>query len=136
VSIKTQPRPDPPYAEPSPSQPNYGWYKAEQLNIIKAMVRRKWLALSEDRVCSDEDCQDLVEEFYSRKPPSRPSEEVSHGGRPKGGGGYMAGEIPTNTTTQSTSKKDKWKRKAVARLPATTEDVTVRADWATAPNDR
>jgi hypothetical protein len=117
-------------------KPNYGWYKAEQLNIIKAMVRRKWLALSEDRVCSDEDCQDLVEEFYSRKPPSRPSEEVSHGGRPKGGGGYMAGEIPTNTTTQSTSKKDKWKRKAVARLPATTEDVTVRADCATAPNDR
>lgn len=104
---------------------NYGWYKPEQLNAIKAIVRRKWLALSENRICTDEDCFDLVEEFYSRKQPS--AEENSHrGGRPKGGGGYAAGAIPTNTTTQSTSKKDKWKRKAVARLPATAEDLTVR----------
>lgn len=95
-------------------------------------MRRKWLALSEDRICSDEDCYDLVEEFYSSQPPSRPTttEETPYGGRPKGGGGYMAGDIPTNTTVQSTSKKDKWKRKAVARLPATTEDVTVSRECA------
>lgn len=105
-----------------------GWYKPEQLNAIKGIVRRKWLALSENRICTDEDCFDLVEEFYSRKPPSRPAEEPSHRGRPKGGGGYAAGEIPTNTTTQATSKKDKWKRKAVARLPATAEDLTVSKD--------
>ncbi|KAJ9093798.1 hypothetical protein QFC19_008175 [Naganishia cerealis] len=101
-----------------------GWYKQEALNVIKAIIRRKWVALSENRICTDNDCMDLVEEFYSRKQLTRATEEVSHGGRPKGGGGYVAGDIPTNTTAQSTSKKDKWKRKAIARLPAAAEDLT------------
>ncbi|KAJ9123966.1 hypothetical protein QFC22_000757 [Naganishia vaughanmartiniae] len=115
-----------PIARRSNPDVNSGWYKQEALNVIKAIIRRKWLALSEDRICSDDDCLDLVEEFYSRKRSTATGDEVSHGGRPKGGGGYAAGDIPTNSTVQSTSKKDKWKRKATARLPATAEDLTVR----------
>lgn len=106
-------------------QVNSGWYKQEALNLIKAIIRRKWIALTENRICSDNDCLDLVEEFYSGKRSTATGDEVSHGGRPKGGGGYAAGDIQTNSTVQSTSKKDKWKRKATARLPATAEDLTV-----------
>jgi hypothetical protein len=39
-------------------------------------------------------------------------------GRPKGGGGYVAGTVPTNTTVRpSLSRTERWKRKGTAFIP-------------------
>lgn len=47
-------------------------------------------------------------------------------GRPKGGGGYAAGKVPTGTSVLGAqNRRDRWKRRGVARLPMREEEQTV-----------
>lgn len=139
------------------AQPDFlsGWFKLKQFNIIKAVLRRKWLALTDGTVCSDAECADLLEEFrdfenfqgtgvnmgmgggqrFETEEPGENSEAGSstpgpsmsrRKGRPRGGGGYAAGTVPGGTTVRAAvPRQDRWKRKGVARLPLREEEQAV-----------
>ncbi len=137
------------------SQGSSGWFYHKQFDTIKSILRRKWLAMSEGGTCTDDECDDLVKEFQDFDSSKSPSRQVSRmrsveandeeettrpesstptviqkKGRPKGGGGYAAGTVPTGTTVRgSLPRTERWKRKGTAYIPLAEEEQAVSFSW-------
>lgn len=77
----------------------------------------------DDEVAAQEDDAEVAADAVAA--PAQP-EKSKRGGRPKGGGGYAAGKVPTGTSVLGAqNRRDRWKRRGVARLPMREEEQTV-----------